>query len=81
MKGRVIIPSFSQSRMQQLALMVYQMYKDSEWKPKVYIDSPLSIRIFYDYEACLEGQDKDDLDELINSGMFTFVKETEKRKS
>lgn len=81
MKGRVIIPSFSQSRMQQLALMVYQLYKDSEWKPKVYIDSPLSIRIFNDYEACLEGQDKDDLDELINSGMFTFVKEPEKSKS
>ena len=80
MKGRVIIPSFSQSRMQQLALMVYQMYKDSEWKPKVYIDSPLSIRIFNDYEACLEGQDKDDLDELINSGMFTFVKEPEKKQ-
>lgn len=81
MKGRVIIPSFSQSRMQQLALMVYQMYKGSEWKPKVYIDSPLSIRIFNDYEACLEGQDKDDLDELINSGMFTFVKEPEKSKA
>ena len=81
MKGRVIIPSFSQSRMQQLALMVYQMYKDSEWKPKVYIDSPLSIRIFNDYEACLEGQDKDDLDELINSRMFTFVKEPEKSKA
>lgn len=81
MKGRVIIPSFSQSRMQQLALMVYQMYKDSEWKPKVYIDSPLSIRIFNDYEACLEGQDKDDLDELINSGMFTFVKEPDKSKA
>lgn len=57
------------------------MYKDSEWKPKVYIDSPLSIRIFNDYEACLEGQDKDDLDELINSGMFTFVKEPEKSKA
>lgn len=81
MKGRVIVPSFSQSRMQQLALMVYQMYKDSEWKPKVYIDSPLSIRIFNDYESCLEGQDKDDLDELINSGMFTFVKEPEKSKA
>lgn len=81
MKGRVIVPSFSQSRMQQLALMVYQMYKDSEWKPKVYIDSPLSIRIFNDYEACLECQDKDDLDELINSGMFTFVKEPEKSKA
>ena len=65
--------------MQQLALMVYQMYKDSEWKPKSYIDSPLSIRIFNDCEA-LEGQDKDHLDELINSGMFTFCKGARKKQ-
>ena len=38
MNGRVIIPSFAQSRIQQLALMVYEMYNDSDWKPKVYID-------------------------------------------
>ena len=41
MKGRVLIPSFAQSRVQQLALMIYQLYKDEEWQPKVYIDSPL----------------------------------------
>ncbi len=53
LKGRVIIPSFAQSRSAQLVLMVYQLYKDSDWKPKVYIDSPLAIKLFKDYENCL----------------------------
>ena len=80
MNGRVIIPSFAQSRIQQLSLMVYQLYKDSEWKPKTYIDSPLSIQIFKDYQNCLSGQDKEDFDEMIDSGFLTFVKESEDSK-
>ena len=35
MNGRVLIPSFAQSRVQQLALMIYQLYKNEEWQPKV----------------------------------------------
>ena len=75
LKGRVIIPSFAQSRSAQLVLMVYQLYKDSNWKPKVYIDSPLAIKLFKDYENCLDGKDKEDFDEMLHSGMFHFVKE------
>lgn len=75
MKGRVIIPSFAQSRTQQLALILYQLYKDSEWKPKVYVDSPLAIKIFKDYENCLEGEDKEFFDELMQSGFVTLVKD------
>ena len=81
MNGRVIIPSFAQSRIQQLALMVYEMYKDSDWKPKVYIDSPLSIKIFKDYSECLMDSDKEEFDEMIKSDMFTFVKESEDSKT
>lgn len=81
MNGRVIIPSFAQSRIQQLALMVYEMYKDSDWKPKVYIDSPLSIKIFKDYSECLTDNDKEEFDEMIKSDMFTFVKESEDSKT
>lgn len=81
LKGRVVIPSFAQSRIQQLALMVYQLYKDEEWKPKTYVDSPLSIKIFKDYEECLTGQDKIDFDEMLKSGMITFVKEPEESKA
>ena len=81
MKGRVVIPSFAQSRLQQLVLMIYEMYKDSQWKPKVYIDSPLSIKIFDDYEECLTGEDKKLFDEMIQDKMFTFVKESEDSKA
>lgn len=81
LKGRVVIPSFAQSRLQQLVLMIYEMYKDSDWKPKVYIDSPLSIKIFEDYNECLNGEDKVLFDEMIQSNMFTFVKESEDSKA
>ena len=80
MNGRVIIPSFSMSRSQQLALMLYEMYKDSEWKPKIYIDSPLTIKIFEDYAECLDRQDKIDFDAMMTSNMFTFIKESEDSK-
>lgn len=80
MNGRVIIPSFSMSRSQQLAFMLYGMYKDSEWKPKIYIDSPLTIKIFEDYAECLDGQDKIDFDNMMASNMFTFIKESEDSK-
>lgn len=81
LKGRVVIPSFAQSRLQQLVLIIYEMYKDSDWKPKVYIDSPLSIKIFEDYDECLDGEDKVLFDEMIQSNMFTFVKESEDSKA
>lgn len=81
LKGRVVIPSFAQSRLQQLVLMIYEIYKDSEWKPKVYIDSPLSIKIFEDYDECLDGEDKVLFDEMIQSNMFTFIKESEDSKA
>lgn len=73
--GRVIIPTFAQSRLQSLALMVYQLYKDSEWKPKVYVDTPLGIKIFKDYVDCLTGEDKILIDELMRSGFLHFVQE------
>lgn len=81
LKGRVVIPSFAQSRLQQLVLMIYEMYKDSDWKPKVYVDSPLSIKIFEDYDECLDGEDKVLFYEMIQSNMFTFVKESEDSKA
>lgn len=81
MKGRVIIPSFAQSRIQQLAYMIYSLYKDNEWQPKVYIDSPLAIEIFKDYEKVLEGEDKEIFDELLKWDNLIFVKESEESKS
>lgn len=76
MNGRVVVPTFAQSRCQQLALMVYELYKDEEWQPKVYIDSPLSIAIFNEYENILEGEDKEKFDELLKWDKLVFVKES-----
>ena len=81
MHGRVLIPSFAQSRIQQLALMIYQLYKDEEWQPKVYIDSPLAITIFKEYEKVLVGEEKELFDELLNWKNLIFVKESEQSKS
>lgn len=80
MNGRVIIPSFAQSRIQQFAYMIYSLYKDSEWQPKVYIDSPLAIEIFKDYEKVLDGKDKEIFDELLKWDNLIFVKESEESK-
>ena len=81
MNGRVVIPSFAQSRIQQLALMIYELYKDAEWKPKVYIDSPLAIQIFKDYEEVLDSDEKKIYDELLKWDNLIFVKESEESKS
>ena len=80
MNGRVLIPSFAQSRIQQLALMIYQLYKDEEWQPKVYIDSPLAIQIFKEYKNILTDKDKEDFDELMNWDNLIFTKEPEDSK-
>lgn len=82
MKGKVIIPTFSQSRCQQLALMIYQLYKnDDKFNCKVYIDSPLSINIFKEYQKVLTGRDKEEFDELLKWDKLVFVKESEDSKA
>lgn len=81
LKGRVVIPSFAQSRIQQLALMIYELYKDCDWQPKVYIDSPLAIQIFKDYEKILDGDEKEIFDELLKWDKLIFVKESEESKA
>lgn len=81
LSSRVVIPSFAQSRCQQLALMIYELYKDSDWQPTVYVDSPLSINIFNEYEKVLDGEDKKLFDELLAWDKLKFTKETEESKA
>lgn len=81
MKGRVVIPSFAQSRIQQLAHMIYSLYRDCDWQPKVYIDSPLAIQVFKDYEDVMNGEDKAIFDELLKWENLIFIKESEESKS
>lgn len=77
LKGKVLIPVFAQSRCQQLALMIYELYKDAAWQPKVYVDSPLAVNIFKEYEKLLEGKDKILFDKMLSWKNLIFVKEAE----
>ena len=82
MKGRVVTASFAQSRCQQLALLIYQIYKDNkEFQPKVYIDSPLAIQIFKEYKELLSGDEKILFDEMMAWDNLVFVKESEDSKA
>jgi metallo-beta-lactamase family protein len=81
MKGRVLIPTFAQSRCQQLALMIYKMYKDQKWQPKVYVNSPLAVEMFKQYEQVLEENEKELFDEMLKWDNLIFVKESEDSKS
>lgn len=77
MNGKVIIPVFAQQRSQVITTMIYELYKNKEWQPKVYIDSPLAIKIFKAYSDLLCGEDKKIFDELMNWDNLIFVKDAE----
>ena len=77
LNGRVIIPTFAQSRCQQLAYYIWKLYKDEEWQPKVYIDSPLAINIFKAYKHLLTDKEKEDFDKMLEWSNLIFVKEAE----
>lgn len=79
--GRVLIPTFAQSRCQQLALMVYQLYKNHDWQPKVYVDSPLAITIFEEYGKILDGEEKELFDEMLQWSNLVLVKESDDSKA
>lgn len=77
MKGKVLIPSFAQSRAQQIALYLYRLYKDEDINFNVYIDSPLSIQVFKEYQNVLEGEELKEFNELMSWSHLKFVKEAE----
>lgn len=82
MHGRVLIPTFAQGRCQQLAAMLYKLYKDdSNFTYKVYVDSPLAIRIFKEYSSVLEGENLEIFNEMLKWDNLKFVQESEDSKA
>lgn len=82
MHGRVLIPCFAQSRCQALAAMIYQLYKDDpNFSYKVYIDSPLAIKIFEEYSAVLDGDDLDLFNEMLKWENLIFIHGAEESKT
>lgn len=81
-KGRVLIPSFAQSRSQQLAYMIYELYKDDkDFKYKVCIDSPLAISIFEEYASTLQGEEKQEFANMLNWDNLVMVQDSEDSKA
>lgn len=82
MHGRVLIPTFAQSRIQQLVAMIYELYKnDTNFTHKIYVDSPLSIRIFKEYSSVLEGKDLEIFNEMLGWKNLQFIQESEDSKA
>jgi metallo-beta-lactamase family protein len=80
-KGKLLIPTFAQSRCQQLAYIIYQICNKYNYDVPVYIDSPLSIKIFKEYENILQDEDKSDFDNLINWDNLIFAEDPEDSKA
>jgi metallo-beta-lactamase family protein len=61
--------------------MIYDLYKNDDWQPKVYIDSPLAISIFEDYGKVLDAEEKELFDELLRWDNLIFVRDSEESKA
>lgn len=82
MHGRVLIPTFAQSRLQQLVTIIYNLYKDDpSFKYKVYVDSPLSIQVFKDYLNSTDTDEQKLLRDIISWEQLVFVENSEDSKA
>lgn len=81
MNGKVIIPTFAQSRSQTIAYFIWQMYKDESWQPKLYIDSPLAIEIFRWYNKLLPDEEREEFNQLMDWENLNFLETPEESKA
>lgn len=74
--GRVLIPTFSLDRMSFFMWLLYNIFKDDEsFKIPILIDSPLAIRLLHCYEEILEGDKKEQYQEMMAWKNFKFIVE------
>lgn len=65
-KRRVLIPVFSLDKCPVMLWLIYQMFKDDkDFDTKVVIDSPLTNRLLDRYQEVLEGELRDNFDEML----------------
>lgn len=66
-KHRVLIPTFSLDRMPFIIWELYKFFgKDSSFSIPILIDSPLAIRLLDCYSEILEGDKKEQFDEMMS---------------
>ena len=65
--NRVLIPTFSLDRMPFILWELYQLFgKDDSFKVPVLVDSPLSNRLLDCYSSILDGEAKENFDEMMS---------------
>jgi metallo-beta-lactamase family protein len=79
MHGKVLIPTFAQSRSQQIVYYLYKMYKNKNIDFNIYVDSPLSFQIFQQY-ALLLDKEKKEFNEMMQWEHLKFTVGAEESK-
>ena len=75
LRGRVIIPTFANHRLQMLATMLYIIFKDGNFPYNIYIDTPLGINLFDEYKKILDGDELKLLTDVMNWDKMHFIKD------
>ena len=75
--GKLLIPSFSQSRTQSIAYIIYEIFKYSNISFNIYIDSPLSMQLFEAMKDVLDGDELDKLKTLLEWKQLKFINSIE----
>jgi len=80
-KGRILIPSFSLSRAQQILTDLYLIYsKDKSFTTPIIVDSPLIWEVNKVYHEMLEGEDKELFEKVCNWKNVRFIKDYKESK-
>lgn len=76
-QGKLLIPSFSQSRTQSISYLIYEIFKNQDIKFDIYIDSPLSIKLFDAMKDILTDGELLKLKELLKWKHLKFISSIE----
>jgi metallo-beta-lactamase family protein len=75
-KGRILIPSFSLDRSQNILTVLYEIYhEDSNFKIPIIVDSPLAVEITNIYRDILTGEDKELIEKICSWENVRFIKD------
>ena len=81
-KGRVLFPSFSLGRSQQLLTLLYKIYgNDEDFNIPIYVDSPLMCTMFNIYSKVLERKEDIELfNKVCNWKNVKFIRDADSSK-
>jgi metallo-beta-lactamase family protein len=80
-KGRILIPSFSFARTQEILSDLYTLFKnDEKFSLPIYLDSPLAIKITEEYLNKLDGAEKSYLNEILHWDKLEIINSSDASK-